>query len=97
MCCSTYFCVLCIVCFVTFSVLFVCICVLNNCHRVATQLQLDIYHIKKLNFLDRLSKHNQIQNFMQIRPMEAQLCHADGYDKKKFYYYYYYYYYCDRA
>ena len=41
-----YFCVvLCIVCFVTFPVLFVCICVLNNCHRVATQLQLNIYHI----------------------------------------------------
>jgi hypothetical protein len=41
-----YFCVaLCIVCFVTFLVLFVCICVLNNCHRVATQLQLNIsYH-----------------------------------------------------
>jgi hypothetical protein len=40
-----YFCALCTVCFVTFSVLFVCICVLNNCHRVATQLQLNIYHI----------------------------------------------------
>ena len=47
LCCSMYFCVvLCIVCFVTFSVLFVCICVLNYCHRVATQLQLNIsYHI----------------------------------------------------
>jgi cell division protein FtsX len=46
-----YFCVvLCIVCFVTFFVLFVCICVLNNCHRVATQLQLNIsYHIKILS------------------------------------------------
>ena len=43
LCCSMYFCVvLCIVCFVTFPVLFVCICVLNNCHRVATQLQLNI-------------------------------------------------------
>jgi len=30
---------------VTFSVLFVCICVLNNCHRVATQLQLNILYI----------------------------------------------------
>ena len=38
-----YFCVvLCTVCFVSFSVLFVCICVLNYCHRVATQLQLNI-------------------------------------------------------
>ena len=45
--CSMYFCVvLCIVCFVTFPVLFVCTCVLNNCHRVATQLQFNIsYHI----------------------------------------------------
>ena len=45
--------VLCIVCFVSFSVLFVCICVLNYCHRVTTQLQLHIYH----NFL-RLCDHN---------------------------------------
>ena len=38
--------VLCIVCFRTFSVLYVCICVLYYCHRVATQLQLNIsYHI----------------------------------------------------
>jgi len=38
---SSYFCVvLCIVCFVSFYVLFVCICVLYYCHRVATQLQL---------------------------------------------------------
>jgi hypothetical protein len=36
----------CIVCFVTLPVLFVCICVLNNCHQVTTQLQLNIsYHI----------------------------------------------------
>ena len=40
--CSMYFCVLCIVCFVTFPVLFVCICVLNDCQRVATQLELNI-------------------------------------------------------
>jgi hypothetical protein len=45
--CSMYFCVdLCIVCFVSFSVLFVCLCVPYDCHRVATQLQLNIsYHI----------------------------------------------------
>jgi hypothetical protein len=41
--CSMYFCVdLCIVCFVSFSVLFVCVCVLYDCHWVATQLQLNI-------------------------------------------------------
>jgi hypothetical protein len=33
---------------VKFPVLFVCICVLNNCHRVATHLQLNIYHILSL-------------------------------------------------
>jgi hypothetical protein len=45
LCCSMYlFCIVpCDVCFVTFPVLFVCIYVLNNCHRVATQLQLNIY------------------------------------------------------
>ena len=42
LCRSMYFCVvLCIACFVTFPVLFVYICVLNNCHRMATQLQLN--------------------------------------------------------
>jgi hypothetical protein len=41
-----YFCVvLCIVCFVSFSVLFVCICVLYYRHRLATQLQLNISYI----------------------------------------------------
>jgi hypothetical protein len=46
-----YFCVvLCIVSFVSFSVLFLCICVLYYCHRVATQLQLNIsYHISYHN------------------------------------------------
>jgi len=43
-----YFCVLFIVCFVTLPVLFVCKCVLNNCHRVATQFQLNISYIKNL-------------------------------------------------
>jgi hypothetical protein len=53
-----YFCVvLCTVCFVSFSVLFVCICVLNYCHRVANQLQLNIYHTnyKKKNLQKMLN------------------------------------------
>ena len=41
--------VLCIVCFVSFRVLFVCKCVLYYCHRVATQLQLtNISYIKSV-------------------------------------------------
>jgi len=44
-----YFFVLCIVSFVPFSVLFVCICVMNYCHRVATQLQLNISYIISYN------------------------------------------------
>jgi len=51
LCCSMYFCVLCIVCFVTFPVLFVCICVLNNCHRVATQLLLNKKKKKKYIYI----------------------------------------------
>jgi hypothetical protein len=48
-----YFCdVLCIVCFVSFSVLFICtsICLLYYCHRVATQLQLNISY-RIINFI----------------------------------------------
>ena len=39
---------LCIVCFVSFYVLFVCKCVLYFCHRVTTQLQLTIISYQKL-------------------------------------------------
>jgi hypothetical protein len=45
LCFSMYFCVVLRI-FVLFSALFVCICALNYCHRVATQLQLNIsYHL----------------------------------------------------
>ena len=45
LCCSTR--MYCFVLIVLFFVLFVCKCVLYYCHRVATQLQLNIsYHIK---------------------------------------------------
>ena len=61
--------VLCIVCFVSFSVLFVCICVLYYCHRVATQLQLNIsYHISWMkrkiqsNFTEQIVSKASIKN-----------------------------------
>jgi hypothetical protein len=38
---SNFCVVVCIICFVSFSVLFLCICVLYYCHRVAIQLQLN--------------------------------------------------------
>jgi hypothetical protein len=61
-CCSMYFfVVLCDVCFVTFPVLFVCICVLNNCHRVATQLQLNIsYHIVSYHIIYHIISYHII-------------------------------------
>jgi hypothetical protein len=50
---------------VSFSVLFVCICVLNYCHLVATQLQLNIsYNI--VSYLDKLCKYQFVNYFLCI-------------------------------
>ena len=74
LCCSMYFCVaLCIVCFfLSFSVLFVYICVLNYCHRVATQLQLNIsYHIITVGVTTKwwhcyVTPRSSLHNFSQL-------------------------------
>jgi len=34
--------------------------------------------LMKLDFMERLSKNTQISNFMKIRPVGAELFHADG-------------------
>ena len=36
-----------------------------------------IFHLNS-NFLDRFSKNTEIQNFITIRPVGAELFHADG-------------------
>ena len=33
---------------------------------------------RNFHFLDKFSKNTQISNFMKIRPVEAELFHADG-------------------
>jgi hypothetical protein len=43
------FCVFCLI--VLFCVLFVCICLLYYCHRVSTQLQLNVYHYNNNAYL----------------------------------------------
>ena len=57
-----YFCVfLCNVCFVLFSVLIVCICVMNYCLQVATQLQLNIsYHIIVFNHIGSCQRRGDV-------------------------------------
>ena len=71
--CSVYFCVLCIVCFVAFSVLFVCICVLNNCHRVATQVQLNIYVYHKQSTKHTVLAERTILNVKLVGATGKQL------------------------
>jgi hypothetical protein len=76
LCCSIYFCVVvCIVCFVSFFALFVCICVLNYCHRVATQLQLNVSY-RDLNLSFKLCgierDINRKQDLAAIRRVERE-------------------------
>jgi hypothetical protein len=69
-----YFSVLCIVCFVTFPVLFVCICVLNNYHRVAIQLHLNISYIPCSEVLGRVLATHSIRKFPLHFPSRASPC-----------------------
>jgi len=72
-----YFCVvLCIVCFVAFPVLIVCICVLNNCHRVATQLQLNISYIISSRRLPSSSDHWRPWRWRQQAPPKCWYQHT---------------------
>jgi hypothetical protein len=41
-------------------------------------VRLHINILTKLNLLDRVSKNAQISNFMDVRPVGAELFHADG-------------------
>jgi len=78
LCCSMYFCVVpCSVYFVSFSVLFVCICVLNYCHRVATQLQLNISYLEYLSSTRRGQKRGPIRSTGRIH-CDRQIYLRDG-------------------
>jgi hypothetical protein len=58
---SYYFCVvMCIVCFMSLSVLFVCLCILYDSHRVATQLQSNI------------SFHNEFKRHAHLKYVSSQ-------------------------
>jgi len=69
-----YFCVvLYIVCFVSFSVLFLCICVLYYCHRVATQLQVNMsyhmsFHMKGISLIEKgnYAIYNEIVFYLPV-------------------------------
>jgi hypothetical protein len=69
LCFSMYFCIV-YVCFVSFSLLFVCICLLCCCNRVATQLQLNIsyhnkpFYRKKTEFFQSLIMISKVDHFM---------------------------------
>jgi len=55
-----------------------CTCTVFMCSVVtAVTLQWNV------NFLDVFSKRNQISNFMKIRPVGAELFHADGRTRRK--------------
>ena len=43
-----------------------------------TVLVIYVIFLSKLNFLDRFSKKHSSINFMKIRPVGAELLHADG-------------------
>jgi len=69
-----YFCVvLCIVCFVSFSVLFVCICVLYYCHRVATQIAVKYiisYHVSVVTITHHQErKQLYLQRLVFVTPL----------------------------
>ena len=70
-----HFCVvLCIVCFVSFPVLFLCIRELTYCHWVATQLQLNIsYHIYHIiNFIGLQKCHDKFRAKYQPLPQGTE-------------------------
>ena len=50
-----------------------------NAHRSARTVSVILVRFShNLNFLDRFSKNNQISNFTKIRPVGAEVFHADG-------------------
>jgi len=53
--------------------------IITNVHRSSRKVPAILVTLQsKLNFLDRFSKSTQIPNLAEIRPVGAELFHADG-------------------
>jgi predicted transcriptional regulator len=50
----------------------------HNCTQVSREVPIIVRLWGNLNFLNRFSKNTQISNLIKIRPLGAELFHADG-------------------
>ena len=51
---------------------------IKMCIGLQIKYTLFLSDFNETNFVDRFSKNTQISNFMKIRPVEAEVFHAEG-------------------